>query len=30
MENPDILVLDETMNGLDKNAVGECRNYFWK
>jgi len=28
MENPDILILDEPMNGLDKNGVEEMRNLF--
>ena len=28
MENPDILILDEPMNGLDKNGVQEMRGLF--
>ena len=28
MENPDILILDEPMNGLDKNGVQEMRELF--
>lgn len=28
MENPDILILDEPMNGLDKEGVSEVRNYL--
>ena len=28
MENPDILILDEPMNGLDKNGVREMRELF--
>ena len=28
MENPDILILDEPMNGLDKNGVKEMRSLF--
>ena len=28
MENPDILILDEPMNGLDKNGVNEMRELF--
>lgn len=28
MENPDILVMDEPMNGLDKNGVAQMRAYF--
>lgn len=30
MENPDILILDEPMNGLDKNGVNEMRELFLK
>lgn len=30
MENPDILILDEPMNGLDKNGVNEMRGLFLK
>ena len=32
MENPDLLILDEPMNGLDKDGVGEMRKYLlnWK
>ncbi len=28
MENPDLLILDEPMNGLDKDGVGEMRKYL--
>lgn len=28
MENPDILILDEPMNGLDKDGVGDMRKYL--
>ncbi len=28
MENPDILILDEPMNGLDKDGVGDMREYL--
>ncbi len=28
MEDPDILILDEPMNGLDKDGVIEMRNYL--
>lgn len=28
MENPDILILDEPMNGLDKEGVGDMREYL--
>ncbi|MBQ8350112.1 MAG: ATP-binding cassette domain-containing protein [Ruminococcus sp.] len=28
MENPDILILDEPMNGLDKNGVADMREYL--
>ena len=28
MENPDILILDEPMNGLDKEGVADMRNYL--
>ena len=28
MENPDLLILDEPMNGLDKDGVGEMRRYL--
>lgn len=28
MENPDILILDEPMNGLDKEGVSDMRNYL--
>lgn len=28
MENPDILILDEPMNGLDKEGVVDMRNYL--
>ena len=28
MENPDILILDEPMNGLDKDGVGDMRTYL--
>ncbi len=28
MENPDLLILDEPMNGLDKNGVGDMRQYL--
>ena len=27
MENPDLLILDEPMNGLDKDGVGDMRRY---
>lgn len=30
MENPDILILDEPMNGLDKNGVNDMRELFLK
>lgn len=30
MENPDILILDEPMNGLDKDGVTDMRNYLLK
>lgn len=30
MEDPDILLLDEPMNGLDKNGVSEMRQLFKK
>lgn len=30
MENPDILILDEPMNGLDKNGVNQMRELFLK
>ncbi|MBQ6815450.1 MAG: ATP-binding cassette domain-containing protein, partial [Lachnospiraceae bacterium] len=28
MEDPDILILDEPMNGLDKDGVADMRNYL--
>ena len=28
MENPDLLILDEPMNGLDKDGVGDMRRYL--
>lgn len=28
MENPDLLILDEPMNGLDKDGVGDIRQYL--
>ena len=28
MENPDILILDEPMNGLDKDGVADMRKYL--
>ena len=28
MENPDLLILDEPMNGLDKDGVAEMRKYL--
>ena len=28
MENPDLLILDEPMNGLDKDGVADMRNYL--
>ena len=28
MENPDILILDEPMNGLDKEGVADMRKYL--
>ncbi len=28
MEDPDLLILDEPMNGLDKDGVGEMRKYL--
>ncbi len=28
MENPDLLIFDEPMNGLDKDGVGEMRRYL--
>ena len=28
MENPDLLILDEPMNGLDKDGVDEMRKYL--
>lgn len=28
MENPDLLILDEPMNGLDKDGVGDMRKYL--
>ena len=30
MENPDLIVLDEPMNGLDEQGVGEMRELFLK
>jgi ABC-2 type transport system ATP-binding protein len=30
MENPDILILDEPMNGLDKDGVSDMREYLLK
>ena len=30
MENPDILILDEPMNGLDKDGVNDMRKYLLK
>jgi len=30
MENPDILILDEPMNGLDNEGVSEIRDVFLK
>lgn len=28
MEDPDLLILDEPMNGLDKDGVGDMRQYL--
>ncbi|MBQ4345638.1 MAG: multidrug ABC transporter ATP-binding protein, partial [Oscillospiraceae bacterium] len=30
MENPDLLILDEPMNGLDKEGVADMREYLLK
>lgn len=29
MENPEILILDEPMNGLDNHGVEDMRKYSW-